>query len=117
VRVFCALLSLFSRVFLEQKRVHTFAFFRVSLLKQKPSLSLFVSKTRNTSQTKTHSRIYKYIKKMSYNFGNDGATQFQGGGYGYAFRVYVLSSRPFFSLSLDDILDASSKERFWGKKF
>ena len=55
---------------------------------------------------------------MSYNFGNDGATQFQGGGYGYAFRVYVLfSSRVFFSLSLLMIYYASCKERFWGKKF
>jgi hypothetical protein len=57
---------------------------------------------------------------MSYNFGNDGATQFQGGGYGYA-RVYVLfASFLSLSLSLHDVLCILSylykKERFWGKE-
>jgi hypothetical protein len=28
---------------------------------------------------------------MSFNFGNDGATQFQGGGYGYVCLLYFLS--------------------------
>ena len=58
---------------------------------------------------------------MSYNFGNDGATQFQGGGYGYATRMFTFCSRLF---SLDDnipcasclVSDFGEKERFWGKE-
>ena len=36
---------------------------------------------------------------MSYNFGNDGATQFQGGGYGYARLRFIFASF-FLSLSM-----------------
>ena len=37
---------------------------------------------------------------MSYNFGNDGATQFQGGGYGYARLRFVFFASFFLSLSM-----------------
>jgi len=102
----CSSLSLslsLSRVFLfleqktKKKGAYIFKFlgFRVYFLKH---LFLSLVSKHHTTNTRKHSHknIYTY-KKMSYNFGNDGATQFQGGDYGYA-HVYVLFAS-VFSLS------------------
>jgi len=47
------------------------------------------------------------IRIMSFNFGNDGATQFQGGGYGYVCLLYFLSPVCIRTRERDD------DESFW----
>ena len=92
--------------------MHTFIFLGFHFLK---SGSLSLSFQNEKHHKRTHINIHI---KMSYNFGNDGATQFQGGGYGYA-RVYVLFAS-FLSLSLSMMCCASCriyiKKRDFGEK-
>jgi hypothetical protein len=55
---------------------------------------------------------------MSYNFGNDGATQFQGGGYGYATRMFTFCSLSMttYRVHLVSYLILGKKRDFGEKK-